>query len=510
MPPRPTPATPVVVAAGVAKLGMHLMVIAATPYGIHRDEFLYMAMGRHLRLFRMDFPPAIALIAQGARAVFGDTLFAVRIVPAIAGTVILVLAALLARELGGGWLAQGLAALAILTGTVFQRSGTLFQPVVLDQLWWTLALYILARLLRTGDKHWWLALGAALGIGLLTKFSVLFFGLALAVALLVTRQRRAFLSRWPWVAAALALVIGSPSIVGQIRLGYPVLAQMRDLQSTQLTQVSATSFLAAQPWMMGPAAFALALTGAVALIAAPRWSDFRLLGWTCVLAFALVLLLHGKPYYVTPIYPALCAAGAACCEGLAPTWRKAVGWSAAALMVARGLLTLPLGVPLLPPPRMAAYVAATGMTRANRNNRGGVERLPQDYADMIGWPEMVSAVARVYHALGPAERNEAVVIGANYGEAGAIDFYGPRYALPAAVSPVGSYWFFGPGTKPGRVLVVLGATREDLAPLADSVVAAAHVANPWGVSEERDDTIWVVRRPHRTLQQLWPEMAGRQ
>ncbi len=496
--------------AGLAalKLGLHLVVNAVTPYGFHRDELLYLAMGRHLRLWRMDFPPGIALLAEAARAAFGDSLVAIRLVPAIAGTLLLLLAALIARELGGGRGAQGLAALGVLASPLFLRSANLFQPVVLDQFAWTVALYALVRTCRTGEPRWWMLLGAALGVGLLTKFSAAFAGLSLCLALLVTPMRAWLRTPWPWLAALLAFGIGSPALVGQLRLGLPVLDQMADLRASQLDRVTPLGFLVGQ-LLWGPATL-IGLAGLVSLLVHPGLRPFRMVGCTCVWALVLLVALHGKSYYAGPLYPTLLAAGGVALERVnRPPAGTVLRWGTAAALILFMVALLPLGVPLLPPPKMARYARAIGATAALQTNVGALERLPQDYADMLGWEEQVRAVAEVYGSLSPADRARTVLLAANYGEAGALDFFGPRYRLPPVVSPTGSYWFFGPGDKPGDVVVTIGATRADLEPWFATVRAARRIRSPWSVAEERDLMVFVARDPHRTLQEIWPSLAGR-
>ncbi|HEX6104125.1 MAG TPA: glycosyltransferase family 39 protein [Gemmatimonadales bacterium] len=490
-----------IAALAAAKLALHLWVNAVSPYGFHRDEFLYLAMGRHLRLWSMDFPPGIALLAEAGRATLGDSLVAIRLAPALAGALLVVAAALFARELGGGGRAQVLAALAVLASPLFLRSANLFQPVVFDQVTWSAALLALTRLSWRPDPRWWIALGLALGLGVLVKFSIAFVGLGIAAAILLTPLRRSLLTPWPWSALALALAVGSPSLVGQWTLGFPVVGQMADLREGQLERVTAAAFFAGQ-LLWGPTTL-LAAGGLAALLAAGRFRRYRALGWACAATLLVLLLLRGKAYYAGPIYPALFGAGAV------PLERTRLRWAVAAAVLAFGGAVLPLGVPILPPERMAAYVEAIGATAALRTNTGELERLPQDYADMLGWEEQVGAVARVYHGLPEADRTRAVLLAGNYGEAGAIDFFGPRHGLPRAVSPAGSYWFFGPGEKPGDVVVTIGIAREDLRPFFDSLQAATRVTSEWAVAEERDLTVFVAREPRGTLQEVWPTLAGR-
>jgi hypothetical protein len=395
-------ATATVVSLAAVKLALHLFVLAVTPYGVHRDEFLYFSMGEHLRFWRMDFPPAI---------------------------------------------------------------------------------------------------------GLLTKFSILFFALGAFIAILITPVRRSLRTPWPWLAALAALALGSASIVGQLRLDFPVAGQMRELQGDQLAHVSFWSFLVAQPFMLGPFAFVVALLGAWALVAWKRLATFAVVGWTCIVTFLILLVLHGKAYYIGPIYPTLFAAGGVLLERMRPTRalhagrRLLVGG-----IVATGLVFLPLGVPMLSPQQTAEWALRVGASRALRTNQGVVDRLPQDFADMIGWPEQASALARVLATLTPAERREAVIFANNYGEAGAAEFYRRRFGLPPVVSDAGSFWFFGPGERAGRVLVAIGEDSADVAQAYDDVRPVARILSPWSVEEERNVRIIIARQPKQTLQDLWPQL----
>jgi Dolichyl-phosphate-mannose-protein mannosyltransferase len=508
LPSRPAFAASLVLLQAVLKLALHVVVNLRTPYGLHRDELLYLGMGRHLRLWGMDFPPAIAIVAEASRTLLGDSLTAIRFFPGVFGSAVVVLAALIARELGGGRIAQGLAAFCVLTNPLFLRSANLLQPVVMDQLIWTAALYALVRLCRGYGPGGWLLLGLVLGLGVLTKFSVAFIGLAIVAGILFSPLRTALLTPWPWVGLASALAVGAPSLVGQIRLGFPVLAQMADLRSSQLDRITPADFLLGQ-LLWGPAVL-LALVGLFGLLAGPALRPFRALGWTCVTALAILVLLQGKPYYAGPLYPTLFAAGAVLFEraadGLAGDMLQA---GTVAVLFAFSLVTLPLGLPILPPPAMAEYSHTLGVEAAVRTNTGETLPLPQDYADMLGWEEQVATVARVYHTLPDDQRQDAVVVAGNYGEAGALDFYGPRYGLPEVVSPAGSYWFFGPGDRPGKVVITIGVPEADLRRFFDSVATASTVSNAWAVPEERSLTVHVASRPRTTLQQLWPSLAGR-
>jgi 4-amino-4-deoxy-L-arabinose transferase-like glycosyltransferase len=490
------------------KLGLHLTVNARTPYGIHRDELLYLAMGRHLQLWGMDFPPAIAIVAEVSRTFLGESLVALRLLPAVFGAAIVVLAGMIARELGGGRVAQGLAAFCVLTSPLFLRSANLLQPVVIDQLIWTALLYTFVRLCRGHGPGEWILLGVLAGLGLLTKFTIAFIGLGIVAAVLLSPLRQARRTWWPWIGLAAALAIGAPSLVGQIRLDFPVLSQMADLRTSQLERITPFDFLLGQ-LLWGPAVL-LGVAGLVGLLASESLRPFRPVGWSIAVAFVLLMVGQGKAYYAGPLYPTLFAAGALLFERATHGPRGKI-LQAITVTVLFGffLLVFPLGVPVLPPLDMAAYARALGVTAAVRTNTGEVGALPQDYADMLGWKEQAEAVAGVYWSLSEEQRKRVVLLAGNYGEAGALDFYGPRLRLPSAVSPAGSYWFFGPGDRPGEVVITLGVPAESLRQFYDAVRTVARVGHPWAVDEERRVPINVGTGARTTLQEAWPSLARR-
>lgn len=498
----------------LAVFALHLVVNLVTPYGVHRDELLYLAMGRHLRLVHMDFPPLIAILASVER-LLGDSLLAIRLLPAVAHGLLILLAARFASELGGGRFARLLAGATVAVQPVFMRPGALFQPVVFDQLWWTLGLLTLLRAGRTTEPatgpRAWIAYGIVCGIGLLTKFSILIFGLATLLAILLTPLRRWLATPWPWLAAAISLLIGAPSIAGQVNLHFPVIGQMRDLDAGQLERVGPLDFIQGQLFMIG-FGFPLAVAGAVRLLRRGADAGERAVAWTTIACFALLLALHGKAYYVAPIYPALFGAGAAAVSVWSAGMRRggalAVRGATALLVLGLAILTIPFGLPILPPAPMARYAAWTGMTEGVRTNWGEVLELPQDYADMLPWEGQAAAVGRVYASLSPDERARVVIAADNYGEAGALDFYGPRWELPPAIAAVGSYWYFGPGERPGDVLIKLGGDAGGVQPLFRSCRVAAYADSRWAVPYERHVPIFLCHGPYQSLQELWPRWEG--
>lgn len=415
-----------------------------------------------------------------------------------------------------------LAALAVALCPYFMRAGAMLQPVVFDQLWWTLALLALTIRIQEDDPKHWLGIGLFLGLAALTKFSVAFIAAGFIVSLVATPLRKDLTTKWPWIAVLIATVIGHPSVTGQILLGWPVFKQFEDLKASQLSHVSPISFVTDQLGV-GPA-FALMLIGMIwLLVNGGRFGsagsdppkngtspDFRPVAVATATAFVILLLMRGKAYYIAPIYPILIAAGAAAIDAFSmrvspkrPTKVLAV---VAAIVALYGMIGLPFGLPLLAPVEMSAVSRQLGQQQ--RNNQGVTIPLPQDYADMLGWEDLASRTARVWNALPPADTANAIVIGTNYGRAGALDLLGRELGLPPVISAAGSYWFFGPGTKTGAVAVVPANNIQDPLKFYAQCQEGARTNNPWGVEEEKSVRIYVCRGPKASIQQVWPSLAG--
>ena len=489
----------------LVSLAIHLL--PQPGYGFHRDELLYLAMGDHLHLLRMPFPPMIAVLAQTARELPLDLLAAVRLLAALGGAVLPILTALMCRELGGGRRAQLLAAVAVLVAPLFLRAGTLFQPVVFEQLWWTIAALGLAKLLAGRDRRWWLAVGAAVGAGALIKFSVVFLGAGVLGAIGLSPLRHELRTRWPWLGVALACVLALPSVTGQVAWGWPFFAQMRALEATQLGHFDRLDFLVGQFLNLGPGA-PLWLVGLIALLAAPTLRPFRPLGLLALTIFLLLLITGGKDYYFGPLHTLLIA-GAASFLGV---WleqhnRAPVFAGALALLSLGGLVLLPMGAPILPPPLMARYAVTLGVTEATRTNYGGTLSLPQDYADMTGWPEQVETVASVFRSLSTDDQRRAVILGVNYGRTGAVALFGRKLGLPYPISRHGDFYFWGTGERSGEVTIVIGGSADWWREYWDDVTEAARSRNPWGVEEEQDVPIFVCRRPRLDLPSLFRRLG---
>jgi hypothetical protein len=497
-----------VVPLAFAAIKLILHALAATHWGYFRDELYYIACSKHLAWGYVDQPPlSIALLAL-QRALLGDSLWALRTLPALAGAGTVLLTGMLVRALGGGRSAQAVACTCAVLPPVYLAVDHFFSMNAFDTFLWTLSALLLVRALESARPGAWAALGVVLGLGLLNKWSMMWFGGGLGAALLLTRHRRQLATPWPWVAAAIAGLMFLPNLVWQVQHGWPTLEFMRNATHGKMVRTGPVDFWAQQVLVMGPATLPVWTIGLVALLASRTG---RVLGLVFV-AVAAFLMLSGssRPNYLSVAYPPLFAAGALAIERAAAArgrgWLRPVAFAELALV---GLPLVPFGLPLLPVERHIAYMRALGVgIKAQEHTREGP--LPQVFADMFGWEELTQRVARVYEALPAADRAKCAIIAYNYGEAGAIDFFGPRYGLPPAISPHNNYWLWGTHGATGEVFILVGGSRNDTHPDCASAVVADTTSCTYCMPFENGRPITVCRGLNKPLSVRWQEIRGYQ
>lgn len=493
-------------ALAAVKLGLHLGL--SNRYGYFRDELYFLDCGRHLDWGYVDHAPLIGLLARAALAL-GGSLPVLRAFPAVAGALLLLLSGLIAWRLGGGRFAQGLAALAVLATPISLAMNSLFTMNAWEPLFWMGGAYVLVRIVQTGDSRLWLTFGALMGLGLENKHSTALFGLAVASAVALTPLRGELRRRWIWLGAALALALFLPNLAWQAAHGFPTVEDLRNVARTGKNVVlGPVEFVAQQVLLMHPVLLPLWAGGLYALVFGPL-RRYRVLGLTYVALFAVMFAMKGKNYYLAPAYPMLLAAGAVALEGGLSAWAATRGrlWprAAVAMVVAvAGALFAPLVLPLLPPEKYGAWAARLGVA-VPRTEVGHRSPLPQHLSDQFGWPELVAEVARIYHGLPPEERARAAIFTGNYGEAGAINLFGPRHGLPTAISGHQTYFFWGHRGHTGEVTIVLQDDRQDLERVCASVEKAGEHFHPWGMAEE-NGPIWICRGLKMPFAQLWPRV----
>ncbi len=491
------------------KLVLHFLTNGR--YGYFRDELYYLACGEHLDWGYVDQAPLIAVVARASRLFFGDSLFAIRFFPAVAGAALVFVTGLLVRELGGGRFAVVLACACVIVAPAFLALHTVLTMNAFEPLCWTTGAYLVARALRTGDARLWVWFGVLMGLGLQNKHSTLVFGFAVVAGLLLTPARRFLLSKWLWVGGLVALVIFLPNILWQIKYDWPTVEVLRNADKNQNLPVSPLDFFKGQLELTHPLTFPVWFAGLCFYLFARGGRPFRALGWAYVVMFVLMVALRAKIYYLLPVYPVLFAPGAVWCESLSArlgerrrVWRL-LRPASVALLVAGGALTAPLALPVLPVETLIRYQRALGL-EAPRTEKLRLAELPQHYADMHGWEEMTAEVARVYNSLPAEERGRCAVFARNYGEAGAIDFFGARRGLPKAIGKHQNYFLWGPRDYTGECVITVGERERDVRKSFDQVELAATITHPYAIPHEQDLPVFVCRKPKRPLKEIWPDV----
>jgi 4-amino-4-deoxy-L-arabinose transferase-like glycosyltransferase len=496
-------AAAIILCVSAAKLLVHLY--AGRHYGYFVDELYYLACSRHLDWGYVDQPPLIALIAWIARSLFGDSLPAIRFLPAVAGAAEVALTAVIARELGGNRFAQGLAALAALAAPAILAGDNLLTMNAFEPLLWMGCAWLVIRMINTEDQRLWLWFGILAGFGLENKYSMLIFGAGVVAGLLLTPQRRLLRGPWLWIGGGLALLLFLPNLLWNVQHHFPFLELQANIRrSGRDVPLTPLAFFAQEILVMNPLALPLWLAGLVFYFFAKAGKPFRALGWSWVFAAAVILAFSPRVYYLFPAFPMLFASGAVLAETALerqPIWRK-LAWPA--LMVVSGAILAPLAIPVLPPQMYIRYTQALYLAQpAIETHRLGP--LPQIFADQFGWEEMAQTVARVYNGLAPEVRARTAIFGQNYGQAGAIDLFGPKYGLPPAISGHQSYFLWGPRGYTGESMIVMADRQEVLESLFSEVRKVARVEHPYSMPYEHFD-VFYCRGLKKSMEELWPRV----
>ncbi len=496
-------ATAILVGAAATKVFLQLAGIWR--YGVFRDELYYMACGEHLAWGYVDQPPLIALLAWLVRHLLGSSLFALRIWCVVAGAAVVYFTGILARELGGGWFAQFLAAISILFAPGYLAFDSFFSMNAFEPLFCLLCTWIMVRIVNGASPKWWLVFGLLAGFGLENKHSMLVFGFGLVAGLIVSGQWQLLRSKWIWIGGAIAFALFFPNLFWEARHGWPQIEVVRNAQHYKNVPISALRFLAEQVLFLGPLALPVWLGGLFWLFTR-EGNRFRFLGWAYLIVLASFIGGNGKSYYPLPVYPFLLAAGGVAFEQVTAARGRAWGRVAyPALLVVGGLFMIPFGVPVLPVDMFLRYAQMLPYSKSVTTERDAAEaELPQLYADMFGWDNLAITVAEVYRSLPPAERAGCAILAGNYGEAGAIDYYGPALGLPKAVSGHNSFYDWGPQGYSGACTIILGEQSNEFIKLFGEVHLAATANNAHAMPNEQHIPIYICRKPVAPLSVLWP------
>ena len=490
---------------GLALARLIIQFSGITHYGFFRDELYYMACGEHLAWGYVDQPPLVAFVAWLARHAFGDSIVSIRLFPVLSGVAIVFFTGLFARELGGGRFAQFLAATAMLFAPLFLAFHSFLSMNAFEPLFWLSCSWIAVRVVQGASPRLWLVFGAVAGIGLENKHTTLVFGFALIAGLLLSGKYRLFGSKWIWIGGLVALALFLPNLIWEARNGWPQIEVVRNAQLYKNVHIGPLRFLGDQVLFLHPIALPIWVGGLIWLFTAREGKRYRYLGWTYVITVAIFVIFGGKSYYPLPAYPMLLAAGGVAFESFVEVrerrWLKV---AFPALLVVGGLVTVPFGVPLLPVETFLRYTQGIPIDRMAKTERGPTVALPQLYADMFGWENMAAAIGRVYQSVPESEQAECAILAGNYGEAGAIDYYGRKLGLPRAISGHNSYFYWGPRNYTGGCVILFGERADEFKNFFGDVRRVATISDPHAMLIEQGISVYLCRKPCAPLNVLWP------
>ena len=490
-----------------AAIALLIHLLTNSRYGYFRDELYYIACARHLDWGYVDLAPLSALLLRIELMLFGDSLFALRFFPALAGAGTVALTGALARQLGGRAWAVRLACVGSLCALVFLAIGNFYSLNAYEPLFWTGCAYCLVRLISGGAWTWWLWLGLLAGLGVENKHSLAFFGIGLVLAILLTPQRRELLRPGIWLGGLLGFALALPNMIWQIQHHWPTYELLSNIaHSNKNVVLSPPQFLLQQMLILNPATLPLWLGGLVWLLFGREGRPYRVLGLAYLITLAEFMILHGKHYYLAPIYPMLFAAGGVALERWSTARLRFVRPVLAALMLVSAAILAPTVVPILPPEKLVSYMERIHF-QPPKTETSHTAALPQLFADQFGWEEMTRSVARFYKTLTPNEQKKAAIFCQNYGQAGAIDFFGPQYGLPPAISGHQNYFFWGPRDHSGELVLVLDDSSEDEKEQFESVTDMGQVeTSRWAMPWEQRNHTYLCHGLKTDLRKVWPKL----
>jgi 4-amino-4-deoxy-L-arabinose transferase-like glycosyltransferase len=475
----------------IAAATVVLHMLTGGQYGFHRDELATLDDARHLAWGYVAYPPITPFFGRVSLELFGTSLRGFRFFAAVAQAIALVLTGLMARELGGRRGAQLLAAFAALPLAI--AAGVMMQYVAFDYLFWVLTAYLLIRLLKSGDPRWWVAIGASIGLGMMAKYGMVFFVCGIAAGVLLTDARRYLASKWLLVGVAVSFLIFLPNLLWQIQHDFISLEFLKHIHERDVRIGRAKDFLPDQ-LKFTLLAFPLWIAGLYYYLASRSGRPFRAIGWMYVAPLVIFIIAKARGYYLIAAYPMLYAGGSVWLQGVLDSRPQRRRLILGVASIALAVNVLPFVATSLP----VAPINSRWFNFASKNN--------DDLVEMIGWPELVQEIARIRDTLTTEERQHLGILAANYGEAGALNLYGPALGLPAAISGVNSFWERGYGEPPPETLIVLGLSEQSANDNFSDCRLAGRTPNPHAIKNEetqRHPDIYICRQPKSGWSELW-------
>ena len=492
------------------KILIHVTTNLLSEFGLHRDEYLYLSESDHLAWGYMEVPPAISVIGWLSRGLFGDTLFAVKVFPVLVGVMTIFLLGIFIKELGGGRSAQIIGATSFLLSPAFLGSNGLFQPVSFNQFFWFLTAFALLKTLNYREsnqndsiKHW-LALGVIFGLGILTKYSIAFFLIAIFVGMLFTKHRGVFLTKYSYIAALIALVIAAPNLWWQYSHDFPIIRHMANLRATQLVNVTWQSYFSSQ-FIFHLLGSIIWLAGLIYGLRRKAHPTLKMFSIAFLATIVLLFVMSGKAYYTVGAYTMMFGLGGIALE----RWIGQKALLIIPIMIFIHAFVIPISLPILPVKEMETYSKFVQnifqFVEPFRWEDGEVRTMRQDYADMLGWDEIPLKVAEIYHSLSEDEKKNCLIWGGSYGHAGVLNFYREEFELPQCHSFNASFVAWVPLDLDIKAQIQVEDSYMDPSPYFEQTILMDSIENPLA----RDPGyIYLKVGPKEDLRPIWNEIVN--
>ena len=478
-----------ILSISLLNLVIYLLTTAFTSYGIFRDEYYYLACANRLDFGYVDHPPLSTLILSSWKSLFGDSMFVIRIVPAIVSSIIVYMIGLFTIRLGGSKAAVIISTVAFMLSPIFLGMNTIYSMNVLDFLFWLSSAYVFLRIVQTGNSRLWILLGVVIGFGLLNKTSMIWLSAGIFAGTVLTPLRKNLKTKYPYLAALIALLIFSPYVIWNITHDFAHLEFMRNAASQKYGGLTPLSFILDQILILNPLSILIWLPGIIFYFFNKEGKQFRAVGFIWLTTFVILFInWHSKGEYIAASYQMLFAGGAVMIEKWSynRSWLK---YAVAIPVIVFGFLIAPLARPLLPVEKFLEYQNAIGLKPPS--SEGHETILPQFYSDMFGWEDLAKNVSKVYLALPEEERKNTVVYCSNYGKAGAIEYYSNKYPLPQVICPHNSYWYWWSDTQKYTTIIIIGGEIDEHLEALEEVYEAGYHQTKYAMPYENNQKIFI-------------------
>jgi len=485
---------------------IHIIVNVQGGYGLFRDELYYIACTNHLDWGYVDQPPFSIYLLKLSRLILGDSLVAIRFIPALLHGLLIVITALIVKEIKGNHFAVFIACIAMMVSVIHQAMGEYYSMNIIDIFIWALTFYLLVKIINTRKNSLWIWLGIILGIGLLNKISVLFLGAGIFAGLLLT-DRTWFTTRWPYMAGTIAFTLFLPYIIWNINHDMAHLEFIHNASAGKYADRTALDFIKEQLLLINPINIPFWLCGLGVLLFYKPLHSYRILAWVYITAF-LILVFNktSKGEYLAPAYVTLMAgAGVFLEQKLTTSYSRWVRYVYPALMIISLIALLPMVMPVLSEEHYISYSESLGVKPSSSENKE-LSELPQFYADMHGWQSKARDVAAVYNTLSEEDKAKCAIYSNNYGRCGAIDFYGEQYGLPKSIGSHNNYYLWGSRNYKGEVMIILGGTMDDHRDDFESCQKVATSSCKYCMPYENNLSIFLCRGLKFNLKEAWPSL----